>query len=149
MFTITDQHWVDYVLRLEQFLLQRKVTAGELSVSGVLITHSLALCCMECCRIAGVFFDMENTNKHSVRSDARGRRKSLPGYVVPLELCAVIKPIRSFSFNSRQPHIKASQTATTDIPIFRTWATVEKIDHSQVSALLVCSSRRSYQTLTA
>jgi hypothetical protein len=29
VFTITDQHWVEYVLRLEQFLLQRKVSSGE------------------------------------------------------------------------------------------------------------------------
>ena len=27
----------------------------------------------------GVFIDMENINKTSVRGDARGRRKSLPG----------------------------------------------------------------------
>ena len=37
-------------------------------------------------RLAGVFFDMENPNKLTVRSDTRGRRKSLPGCVCVLFL---------------------------------------------------------------
>jgi hypothetical protein len=101
VFTITDQHWVEYVLRLEQFLLQRKVSSGERPRDPA--RCDAPTCFNSHAAAAGVFFDVDNTNKISVRSDGRGRRKSLPGCVrrSPSQLLLLLanarRPLRTHS----------------------------------------------------